>query len=429
MIKNLVSKILIFTISFSTLAIVNTSPAFAAASLYLSPANATVTTGATFSVSIYTNTGGDNVNGVEAHLVYPTSTLQFQSIDATGSAFEVQAINSGAGGSVEVTRGTVTPKSGTLFLAKVTFKAVATGSANVSFTSQSLVSKPGGVNILGSTTGGSYNIVASSSGSSSSKPTAPFRSSKQTSTTSTTTTSGSPSSSEPATEATPKKEELVISDIKVASIGPDSATITWKTNIPADSTVKYGLTKNLEFTKTNNELTTNHEVVLDSQFLTPGLTYYYQSVSKDEAGNVREGKVLKFTTKGYTVEVRVLDDQGEPLAGLTVVLSSEPRVAITDENGVATFNDVSSGEHSVAVVFEDGLVKTSEIEVEKDDIKDLKIGKAVPQRFDVKVSPKDYTVYYSILGILMILVLVLSGYLFYHRFTHTSKVLEDKVIG
>ena len=77
-----------FLILFALAAVANPSSVRAAATLYLSPASKTVNNGENFAVSVYTNTGGDPVNAVQANLSYPTATLQFISVDSSGSAFE-----------------------------------------------------------------------------------------------------------------------------------------------------------------------------------------------------------------------------------------------------------------------------------------------------------------------------------------------------
>lgn len=46
------------------------------------------------------------------------------------------------------------------------------------------------------------------------------------------------------------------------------------------------------------------------------------------------------------VEVKVVDKDGNPVSGLKVTLFSEPREAITNESGVAVFENVEPGEHT-----------------------------------------------------------------------------------
>lgn len=61
--------------------------------------------------------------------------------------------------------------------------------------------------------------------------------------------------------------------------------ITWQTSEPATSVVRYGTnSSNLNLGVTNLALVTSHEVKLTG--LVPGVTYYFQVVSGDAAGNV-----------------------------------------------------------------------------------------------------------------------------------------------
>jgi hypothetical protein len=61
--------------------------------------------------------------------------------------------------------------------------------------------------------------------------------------------------------------------------------ISWNTDEPANSVVRYGTDLVLSLSTTNRALTTNHEVALDD--LVPGSRYYVLVTSTDEAGNAR----------------------------------------------------------------------------------------------------------------------------------------------
>jgi hypothetical protein len=49
--------------------------------------------------------------------------------------------------------------------------------------------------------------------------------------------------------------------------------------------------------------------------------------------------------------VVVVDKDGQPIAGAKVTLYSVPRVAYTDNTGVAEFTDVESGQHTAVVEY------------------------------------------------------------------------------
>jgi chitodextrinase len=76
--------------------------------------------------------------------------------------------------------------------------------------------------------------------------------------------------------------------------GVDAATVTWSTNVPANSTVRYGTTQAYELGSAgSSSLTTAHRVVVSG--LTASTTYHYQATSQDADGRVvaKEGT---FTT-------------------------------------------------------------------------------------------------------------------------------------
>jgi peroxiredoxin len=76
----------------------------------------------------------------------------------------------------------------------------------------------------------------------------------------------------------------VISELNVSGITETSATVTWTTDEPATTQVKYGKTEAYGTTMPRDEkLTKNHSVTLAG--LEPDTTYYLRAVSKDASGN------------------------------------------------------------------------------------------------------------------------------------------------
>lgn len=84
-----------------------------------------------------------------------------------------------------------------------------------------------------------------------------------------------------------------ISWVEVKSIGPDSATVTWRTSKPSDSWVLFGPYSPSE-TRGQTEKATSHTVLLYG--LNPNTTYYFKVRSADEAGNVAESTTQTFRT-------------------------------------------------------------------------------------------------------------------------------------
>lgn len=133
------------------------------ASLSLSPSNGTHEYTDSFTVDVRVNTGGEAVNGIEARLSYNDSLLDFVSIDASSSAFSIEASSSGGGGLVTIERANITAVTNSnALVARVRFKAASTaGNATVSFLGTSKVVRASdSSDILGSTSGGTYTIEA-----------------------------------------------------------------------------------------------------------------------------------------------------------------------------------------------------------------------------------------------------------------------------
>jgi hypothetical protein len=146
------------------------SSSFAAgnASLYVQPSSGTYTSGTTITVEVRVNTGGEDVNAVQADFSYSSSYLQYLSIDASGSAFAIDANSSGGSGNVSIARGNISNvNSASALLAKVKFKALNnSGSATISFKdSSAIVRTSDSTDIMDASTGGNYTIKASSTSS------------------------------------------------------------------------------------------------------------------------------------------------------------------------------------------------------------------------------------------------------------------------
>jgi glucose/arabinose dehydrogenase/PKD repeat protein len=86
----------------------------------------------------------------------------------------------------------------------------------------------------------------------------------------------------------------VISGVS-ARTGPDRATITWRTNVPADSQVLYGTTPTYgSATALDRTLVTSHSVTING--LARKTTYHFQVLSRDTAGNL-SAATATFRTK------------------------------------------------------------------------------------------------------------------------------------
>jgi hypothetical protein len=130
------------------------------AKLYIKPANQDVAAGSTVTLEIWVDTGGDPVNAVQANLTYPTDKFDFNSIDAKGSAFEVQAMSTGGDGKINIARGHIGDVKGSALVAKVLLVAKTnSGAADVSFVSGSAVVRSSDhKDILKDKTGGTFKV-------------------------------------------------------------------------------------------------------------------------------------------------------------------------------------------------------------------------------------------------------------------------------
>jgi hypothetical protein len=79
------------------------------------------------------------------------------------------------------------------------------------------------------------------------------------------------------------KISLTAFDIAATAVGQSLATITWKTNGNADSTIEYGLTTAYGSTQTDPYIETNHTITLRG--LASGMLYHWRVVSSDQNGN------------------------------------------------------------------------------------------------------------------------------------------------
>ena len=135
----------------------------ASASLYLSPPSGTYDVGGTFSVAIKINSGGEVINAAEGTLIFNPAELNVVSLSKTGSIFTLwttEPIFSNSTGNIVFGGGVPTNFSGTSgTILTINFKAKANASAQVNFSSSSVLAADGkGTNVLGNMVSGVYTI-------------------------------------------------------------------------------------------------------------------------------------------------------------------------------------------------------------------------------------------------------------------------------
>lgn len=316
------------------------APAALAASLYLSPSGGTI--GASTSIQIRLNAGGDAINGVSAYLTYPTDKLEAIGISYGGS-FSIAAEGGYGGGFVNISRASFSGVTGDVNVATVRFRAKTAGSATISFRGGSAAARASdSSNALGGSSGGTYTLAPGQGG---------------------TTTTSATSKTTPTPSAPPDGSAPVISDVTVSNVATNSATVTWKTDDASDATVEFGLEDGQYFlSKTDSTLTTNHSIKLESPLFQPGLAIHFLVRSKNASGKEAVSTDTTVQLKGYRIVVRVVDNLNTPIPLATVLLYSTPRKTTTNTDGEATFENVTPGKHVVFVKLGDNAT-ISEITV------------------------------------------------------------------
>ncbi len=93
----------------------------------------------------------------------------------------------------------------------------------------------------------------------------------------------------------------VITAVEFSYQTPSSVKITWTTDEPSDSVVRYGETRGLGSVVSDPMRVTSHSMILSE--LSAGTTYYYSVASRDLAGNTavdsNHDSYYEFITRTY----------------------------------------------------------------------------------------------------------------------------------
>jgi hypothetical protein len=158
-----IQKIIWFSASLALFFSVSLAGLANAASLYLTPPSGTYMVGGTFSVKVKINSGEEKINAAEATLVFNPSELSVVKFSKTGSIFSLWTTEptfSNSAGNIAFAGGTTSNFSGTSgTIGTIVFKAKANASAQVGFSSGSVLAADGkGTNVLGNMNGGVYTL-------------------------------------------------------------------------------------------------------------------------------------------------------------------------------------------------------------------------------------------------------------------------------
>jgi hypothetical protein len=326
----------IFAFTFSLLFFV---PSVSASTLYLSPGSANIPQGSTVSVSVGLNTKGESINGVSAYLTYPADKLEVAWISYGGS-FAIAAEGAYGGGSIRISRGSVSGVVGSVNVATIGFKGKTQGSATVFFAGGSGAARTSDSSDslnLGGSTGGTFTV------------TAPLP-------------AGQTGTS--ATPAAKDQKTPIVTNVIVNSISTASATISWTTDEKADSQVEYGLQSGKYFLSLIDPvLTTSHTIKVQGPALTSGALFHFRVKSRNAAGTEGVSVDKTFQLKGYNITIKIVDADNKPIPNTQILLYGGSSKAETSSNGEVSFTDVTSGKHLVVMKINNNLDKVGEIEV------------------------------------------------------------------
>lgn len=346
-----VTLVLVFA-ALMTYFLIRTLAASGTATLYTNPGGSqSVVNGQTFTISVRVSTPGNvPVTGAAVYLSYPTSKLQAIGQNYAGSPYTTQLAASDSGGVLRMDRAAFPMVSGgDQLFAQVTFKAIATGSAPISFTGSSVVtSGEDDSNILTQRNGVTYNVSApstpASGGSSSPAPASGGQS---------TGGSSSGSSRPSASGSAPGK--------------PSSSTGN------SSSSTSNGSTNADGSTGTSSDGSSTPVSGADSS---------------DGSSNTAPVSGLAIT---------VLDANKRPIKGAAVTVGSQ--TVQTDNNGVARFSKVASGQQKITVKYNGK--KTSQTVRVKDNISQS------PQFVKVSLSQDKFNPGWLLAPIMIVVVVAL----------------------
>jgi len=386
--------ILLFVVASSTL-LLNTASA-AIATISVRPSSQTVQVGAMFTVDLRVDPG-TSVNMVEANVNFDPAQLGYINIDTSSSAFPDQLAQSVSSGTINFQRSVGVggnDVSSDARVAIMTFRALTSGSASLTISGADSHNDAGSlINLSPFNTVVTVSVPACPSGQTGTPPNCvtPVAPTTPTPTPPTPTTptaptatpvpptspktcpsgqtgtppnckavpitpkTGGATSANPVATTTPPTTTVPATSANDAKpvIGSQNvqftqAVITTTSKAPTQVYIDYGTSSEaLSLQTPLSELGTSHKVSLDATRLTPGQTYYYVVVSKDQQGNTAQTTMESFTTKGISVTIKVFDSNHKPVTNKAVVLHSVAYNATTNDKGVATFNNVAPGAHEL----------------------------------------------------------------------------------
>lgn len=321
--------------------------------LYLYPPNQVVQKDQTFNVAVRISSNQSllYMSYVKAYLNFPANILSVTKVDTSTNAYQTRTDQtySNTAGTIHIEQSNPYSYSPDQFIATIGFKAIKTGTATVSFSSDSWVSSSQqGANTLTGSDGGTYTIqgpAPAPAPAPSPKPqptTSPTASPSHTNTT----TSTTPTASSPTPTSTGTNADTSVG----YDYGYDYAILVWHTPALATAEIRYGLDNSkLTELKTVSEPQVDFNVTLSP--LKPGRHYFF-TITATDISHRQINYQGDFTTKGYPVELSIVTDGKKPIKGAQVHVAdlaqkspASGKVTFNLPEGIQTIN-VSIGKKS-----------------------------------------------------------------------------------
>ena len=165
--KKIIFAPIYFSLAVVVLGLSFSHPALATgAIIYLSPSSGSYNVNSTFSVTVFVDTDGAQINAVEGFLKFSQNKLQVVNISKDGSIFTLWAVEpsfSNSAGTIKfgggIPAGHYSGSAGKVLT--ITFKALAQGQADINSTGTKILAADGlGTDIFSGSRGASYAIVA-----------------------------------------------------------------------------------------------------------------------------------------------------------------------------------------------------------------------------------------------------------------------------
>jgi hypothetical protein len=134
------------------------------------------------------------------------------------------------------------------------------------------------------------------------------------------------------TQAQPSDPAPSISNVQVLALSANSASITWATDVAANSRVEYGQSTNYGSSQDSSNMVTSHTINLSG--LMPSTTYHYRVSSGDSNGNITLSSNRQFITQAQSALCQ---------KGMDCYCDYHPELLYCEDFADGTFGGVAGG--------------------------------------------------------------------------------------